>query len=84
MYSNGVSEEILGKAIKKFNLPRDEIVVLTKVCVNPNLCVYVFSTTPFAQVFFPVKKDHKEPQYSAADLEAHGYVNQHGLSRKVP
>ncbi|KAG2018812.1 hypothetical protein CC2G_008201 [Coprinopsis cinerea AmutBmut pab1-1] len=30
-YSNGASEEILGKAIKKFNLPRDEIVVLTKV-----------------------------------------------------
>ena len=31
VYSNGVSEEILGKAIKKFNLPRDEIVVMTKV-----------------------------------------------------
>jgi aryl-alcohol dehydrogenase-like predicted oxidoreductase len=30
-YSNGLSEEILGKAIKKFNLPRDEIVVMTKV-----------------------------------------------------
>ena len=31
VYSNGVSEEILGKAIKKFNFPREEIVVLTKV-----------------------------------------------------
>ncbi|EJC97767.1 Aldo/keto reductase [Fomitiporia mediterranea MF3/22] len=31
VYSNGVSEIILGKAIKKFNLPRDEIVVMTKV-----------------------------------------------------
>ncbi|KAJ6485422.1 NADP-dependent oxidoreductase domain-containing protein [Mycena vitilis] len=30
-YSNGVSEEVLGRAIKKHNLPRDEIVVLTKV-----------------------------------------------------
>lgn len=30
-YSNGVSEEILGKAIKQHNLPRDEIVVMTKV-----------------------------------------------------
>ena len=34
VYSNGLSEIILGKAIKKFNLPRDEIVVMTKV--NPS------------------------------------------------
>ncbi|KAG2015689.1 hypothetical protein CC2G_008934 [Coprinopsis cinerea AmutBmut pab1-1] len=31
VYSNGLSEVILGKAIKQLNLPRDEIVVLTKV-----------------------------------------------------
>ncbi|PPQ62929.1 hypothetical protein CVT24_006169 [Panaeolus cyanescens] len=31
VYSNGLSEVILGKAIKKLNLPRDEIVVMTKV-----------------------------------------------------
>ncbi|KAJ6498761.1 Aldo keto reductase [Mycena sanguinolenta] len=31
MYSNGLSEEVLGRAIKKHNLPRDEIVVMTKV-----------------------------------------------------
>jgi len=31
VYSNGISEEILGKAIKKHNLPRDEIVVMTKL-----------------------------------------------------
>lgn len=31
VYSNGQSEIILGKAIKKYNLPREEIVVLTKV-----------------------------------------------------
>ncbi|KAF7794642.1 hypothetical protein EIP86_005779 [Pleurotus ostreatoroseus] len=30
MYSNGLSEKILGKAIKQLNLPREEIVVLTK------------------------------------------------------
>ncbi|KAG0223048.1 hypothetical protein BGW42_006158 [Actinomortierella wolfii] len=30
-YSNGKSEEILGKAIKKFNMDRDRIVVATKV-----------------------------------------------------
>jgi len=30
-YSNGLAEVILGKALKKLNLPRDEIVILTKV-----------------------------------------------------
>jgi len=30
-YSNGYSEVILGRAIKKLNLPRDEIVIMTKV-----------------------------------------------------
>ncbi|KAG8971665.1 hypothetical protein FRC05_010921 [Tulasnella sp. 425] len=33
IYSNGESEIILGKAIKKYNLPRDEIVVMTKACI---------------------------------------------------
>ncbi|EFC39262.1 predicted protein [Naegleria gruberi] len=32
MYSNGESERILGKFIKEFNIPREEIVVATKVC----------------------------------------------------
>ncbi|KAJ1306642.1 hypothetical protein OPQ81_007637 [Rhizoctonia solani] len=38
-YSNGLSEVILGKAIKQHNLPRDEIVVMTKVyfTVAPNI-----------------------------------------------
>ncbi|KDQ64777.1 hypothetical protein JAAARDRAFT_202062 [Jaapia argillacea MUCL 33604] len=31
VYSNGLSEKILGKAIKQYNLPREEIVVMTKV-----------------------------------------------------
>jgi len=31
VYSNGASEIILGNAIKKLNLPRDEIVVMTKL-----------------------------------------------------
>ncbi|WYZ39609.1 hypothetical protein EsH8_III_001523 [Colletotrichum jinshuiense] len=30
MYSNGVSEEVIGKAIKKFNIPREKIVLMTK------------------------------------------------------
>ncbi|KAH6691464.1 aldo/keto reductase [Plectosphaerella plurivora] len=30
VYSNGVSEEIVGKAIKKYNIPRSKVVILTK------------------------------------------------------
>ncbi|KAH9938849.1 Aldo/keto reductase, partial [Epithele typhae] len=32
MYSNGLSEIILGKAIKQLDLPRGEIVIMTKLC----------------------------------------------------
>lgn len=32
MYSNGVSEEIIGKAIKKYNIPRRKLVICTKLC----------------------------------------------------
>ncbi|UPX18767.1 uncharacterized protein EKO05_0009058 [Ascochyta rabiei] len=34
VYSNGVSEEIIGKAIKKYSLPRDKLTILTK-CFGP-------------------------------------------------
>ncbi|KAF6830613.1 aldo-keto reductase [Colletotrichum musicola] len=30
MYSNGVSEEVIGKAIKKHNIPRQKLVLMTK------------------------------------------------------
>jgi len=30
VYSNGVSEEIIGKAIKKYKLPRNKLVILSK------------------------------------------------------
>lgn len=30
VYSNGVSEEIVGKALKKFNIPRNKVVILSK------------------------------------------------------
>jgi aryl-alcohol dehydrogenase-like predicted oxidoreductase len=29
-YSNGVSEELVGKAIKKYNIPRQKVVIMTK------------------------------------------------------
>lgn len=33
-YSNGTSEEIVGKAIKHYNIPRQKVVILTK-CFTP-------------------------------------------------
>ncbi|KAL8926844.1 MAG: hypothetical protein Q9208_002653 [Pyrenodesmia sp. 3 TL-2023] len=32
VYSNGASEEIIGKAIKKYQIPRHKLVILTKCC----------------------------------------------------
>lgn len=34
MYSNGISEEILGKTIKKFGIPREKVVLLTKCGIH--------------------------------------------------
>lgn len=30
MYSHGISEEIVGKALKKYSIPRSRVVILTK------------------------------------------------------
>ncbi|KAJ7046898.1 aryl-alcohol dehydrogenase [Mycena alexandri] len=52
VYSNGLSEVVLGKAIKEFNLPRDEIVVMTKVFFvvgrEPNVSVFTSPDGPDA------------------------------------
>ncbi|KAK5171461.1 uncharacterized protein LTR77_004606 [Saxophila tyrrhenica] len=32
VYSNGVSEEIIGKAMKKYSIPRQKLVIMTKCC----------------------------------------------------
>lgn len=66
MYSNGLSEVMLGKSIKALNVERADVVILTKV-------------------HMPVKAGKvggKRPPATAADLDAAGYANQRGLSRK--
>ncbi|KAJ7126283.1 NADP-dependent oxidoreductase domain-containing protein [Mycena epipterygia] len=66
VYSAGLSEVVLGKAIKQYDLPRDEIVVMTKlfgvVVRDPKISFY------------------NAPPEKGPDK--FGYVNQHGLSRK--
>jgi aryl-alcohol dehydrogenase-like predicted oxidoreductase len=67
LYSHGVSEEILGKAIKQYNLPRGKIVVATKVfflCAEGNVGIKSFGKG----------QDWIEQEA--------GYVNGNGLSRK--
>ncbi|KAI0823773.1 Aldo/keto reductase [Trametes gibbosa] len=43
-YSNGLSEIIIGKAIKELNLPREELVIMTKLCVPimPDYSTYFY------------------------------------------
>ncbi|CAE6519842.1 unnamed protein product [Rhizoctonia solani] len=93
MYSSGMSEVILGKAIKKFNLPRDEIVIMTKVFspvgnmseVILGKAIKKFNLPRDEIVFSPVGKDMDSNTQLApeAELNALGYVNQYGLSRKI-
>lgn len=66
VYSNGESERILGKAIKALNLPRDEIVVMTKLYA-------VVGRTPETAYLRIGPGD---------EAEKNGYVNQKGLGRK--
>jgi aryl-alcohol dehydrogenase-like predicted oxidoreductase len=68
VYSNGVSEEILGKAIRKFNLPRENLVIATKV-----FAVLGKKTADGWDNPFERSRDEKD---------ATGYVNCYGLSRK--
>lgn len=66
MYSNGLSEVMLGKSIKKLNVPRADVVILTKVCMP----VKAGSV------------GGKRPPGTAEELDKAGYANQRGLSRK--
>ncbi|ORZ06503.1 NADP-dependent oxidoreductase domain-containing protein [Absidia repens] len=50
VYSNGISEEIMGKAIKQFNMPRGRIVVATKAFFKVRPRDEAFNTD-----FYPVK-----------------------------
>ncbi|TGO18819.1 hypothetical protein BTUL_0007g00370 [Botrytis tulipae] len=68
VYSNGTSEEILGAAIKKYALPRENIVVATKL---------------WAPVGKRKEEGWENAlQMAPEDRDANGYVNAYGLSRK--
>ena len=72
---------MLGNAIKKLNLPREELVILTKV---RNTIMYHWKPVPLTtclQLYAPVG-----PEYGSQIVgppEEFGIINQQGLSRKV-
>jgi aryl-alcohol dehydrogenase-like predicted oxidoreductase len=65
-YSNGVSEEIFGKAIRKYNIPRHKLTILTK-CYNPARESNTEELLKLSKKDLEVHPD---------------YVNQFGLSRQ--
>lgn len=67
VYSNGVSEEIIGKAIKKYNIPRSKLVILTKL----NGAVMEQLSDRGALLDSKLLNANKD------------YVNNHGLSRSA-
>ncbi|CAK5264610.1 unnamed protein product [Mycena citricolor] len=82
-YSNGASEVILGKAIKQFNLPRDEIVVMTKESeIFASQGAFIILRLALLQVFFPCGRKPSDLAAYLPNFDEGGYVNQHGLSRK--
>ncbi|KAI1655447.1 Aldo/keto reductase [Daldinia decipiens] len=48
-YSNGISEEIIGKALPKFSIPREKVIILTKCFLHVGEDSSVF-TAPFGGV----------------------------------
>ncbi|KAH8921911.1 Aldo/keto reductase [Atractiella rhizophila] len=66
MYSSGLSEEYLGKALKQHQIPREKVVVSTKI---------------YSPVH-DVPGETAAPMLFAGTLDANGYVNRWGLSRK--
>lgn len=67
-YSNGVSEEILGKAIKKYDMRRENIVIATKL---------------WGPVGYRTGDTWEDPLSMTVDeRDRRGYINAWGLSRK--
>jgi len=78
-----LSEVVLGKAIKQLNLPRDEIVVMTKARTRIHFILYdIKLNAQWAQVYFVVGRK-VDTSLGGKNPDECGYVNQHGLSRKV-
>ncbi|KDN65667.1 putative aldo-keto reductase [Colletotrichum sublineola] len=68
LYSNGMSETVIGKAIKKYNIPREKLVIMTK-------CAWPVAVGLDTNLFTPM--------YALQMTQSKDYVNQSGLYRKA-
>ena len=87
IYSNGLSEIMLGKAIRELELPREELVIMTKVRL---LLVFSSLGDPSGfliteKIFAPIAPRHDvNIHFQGLSAEKDfGIINQQGLSRKV-
>lgn len=70
MYSNGASEVIVGKALKKYNIPREKVVILTK-------CFWAVGEEPELRAFFFAKEMGQSKDYvNQAGLSRAAIFNQ--------
>ncbi|KAK4225117.1 hypothetical protein QBC38DRAFT_531307 [Podospora fimiseda] len=76
MYSNGASEVIVGKALKKYNIPREKVVILTK-------CFWAVGEEPELRGYFFAKQMGKSKDYvNQAGLSRTAIFNQVEASLK--
>ncbi|KAJ3825151.1 Aldo/keto reductase [Lentinula raphanica] len=86
IYSNGLSEVILGKAIKQLNLPREEIVVMTKASLFSIILISFMMN--YSLLYNSYMHIDPTPNYQGGvymtfeKADQDGYVNQYGGSRK--
>lgn len=85
LYSNGMSEIILGKAIKQLELPREDIVVITKVHLLASYSSQVSNQRWTAQLSGMVGQSSDRPPSPSDEQVAldNGYVHKFGSTRKV-
>ena len=75
-YPNRQPEHIPGKALKEYNIPRENVVIMTRVCLPLRQHVFIDCSLGTTWVFFVVPED-------GGGADELGSVNCHGLSRKV-
>lgn len=81
VYSNGVSEEIVGKALKKFQIPRSKVIILTKCrwAVGEEPGMYLTSQSSLSDA--DVTAEARNFAYRSEFDASKDYQNQFGLSR---
>ena len=86
VYSNGLAEIYLGRTLKKLNIPRENVVIMTKVHTSSRYRYFSeHNADQCCQCYAPTAKNMNEMFFDPANPppQEPGYINQHGLSRKA-